>query len=255
MAIRNWTRDELILTINLYCKLSFGQLHKNNPKVIELSKTIDRTPSAVAWKLVNFSSLDPSIRRRGLKGANHTSKLDEEIWYEFFDNLSELAFESEALLAKYANQNIIETTNIYYADLPKEGKERKSIIKSRVNQSFFRRMILSSYENKCSITGLPITELLVASHIVPWANDTNNRMNPCNGICLNALHDRAFDKGLITITNDYKLVISKRFRVFHKESSINQFFNAYDGQKLSLPQRFLPKQEFLEYHQENVFVH
>ena len=70
-----WTREQLILTINLYCKTPFGRLHKTNPDVINLSKLIDRTPSSVAWKLVNFASLDPSLQARGIKGAQNASKL------------------------------------------------------------------------------------------------------------------------------------------------------------------------------------
>ena len=71
-----WTRDELILAINLYCKLPFGRLHRSNPEVIHLAELIGRTPSSIAYKLVNFASLDPSLQARGIKGASnflHTS--------------------------------------------------------------------------------------------------------------------------------------------------------------------------------------
>ena len=55
MERRNWTREELIAAINIYCKLTFGQLHHNNPDVISLSKLINRTPSSVTWKLANYA--------------------------------------------------------------------------------------------------------------------------------------------------------------------------------------------------------
>ena len=74
-----WTREELILAINLYCKLPFGRLHRANPDIIHLAKLIHRTPSAVALKLVNFASFDPSLRARGIKGASNASKLDSQI--------------------------------------------------------------------------------------------------------------------------------------------------------------------------------
>ncbi|HRF38987.1 MAG TPA: hypothetical protein PK198_09360, partial [Saprospiraceae bacterium] len=48
-----WTREELILAINLYCKTPFGKLHSRNPDVIQLSKLLGRTPSSIAYKLVN----------------------------------------------------------------------------------------------------------------------------------------------------------------------------------------------------------
>lgn len=51
-------------------------------------------------------------------------------------------------------------------------------------------------------------ELLIASHIIPWGKDEKNRLNPMNGLLLNALHDKAFENGLITIAEDYTIKIS-----------------------------------------------
>ena len=60
MATRNnWTREELILAFNLYCKLPYGQFNNRNSEVKILADLIVRTPGAVAYKLVNFVSLDP----------------------------------------------------------------------------------------------------------------------------------------------------------------------------------------------------
>ena len=87
-----WTRDELILAINLYCKLPFGRLHRSNPEVIHLAELIGRTPSSIAYKLVNFASLDPSLQARGIKGASNSSKLDKIIWDEFYNNWAQFNF-------------------------------------------------------------------------------------------------------------------------------------------------------------------
>lgn len=62
-----WTRDELILAINLYCKLPFGKIHRGNPDIVELANLLGRTPSSIAYKLVNFASLDPSLQARGIR--------------------------------------------------------------------------------------------------------------------------------------------------------------------------------------------
>jgi putative restriction endonuclease len=67
----------------------------------------------------------------------------------------------------------------------------------RVNQQFFRAVVLAAYDGKGCVTGLAVPELLVASHIVSWAEDPKQRMNPRNGLCLNALHDRASDRRLM----------------------------------------------------------
>ena len=78
-------------------KLPFGKMHSRNPKIIKLAKLIGRTPGSVAFKLVNFASLDPSLSARGIKGARNSSKLDRVIWDEFYNNWEQLAFESEKL--------------------------------------------------------------------------------------------------------------------------------------------------------------
>ena len=247
-----WTRDELILAINLYCKTPFGKIHRNNPKVIELATLIGRTPNSVSFKLVNFASFDPSLKARGIKGASNASKLDLEIWNEFYNDWDRLPFESEKLLAKYANSSVEQVSEIEIDDLPKEGKVRTQLVKVRVNQNFFRAMVIASYNNKCCITGISNRELLVAGHIRPWGVDEKNRMNPQNGLAINALHDKAFEAGLITILPNYKVKVSSILKK-SKDESIKEYFVRYDNQSIILPKRFYPAKEFLEYHNDERF--
>jgi putative restriction endonuclease len=244
-----WTRDELILAINLYCKTPFGKIHRTNPKVIELANLIGRTPNSVSFKLVNFASFDPSLKARGIKGASNASKLDLEIWNEFYNDWDRLPFESEKLLAKCTNRSIEAASEIEIEDLPKEGRVRTQLVKVRVNQNFFRAMIIASYNNKCCITGLSVKELLVAGHIRPWGVDEKNRMNPQNGLAINALHDKAFEAGLITILPNYKIKVSSILKR-SKDESIKEYFLMYDNQSIILPKRFYPAKEFLEYHND-----
>lgn len=246
---RLWTRDELLLTINLYCKLPFGRLHRLNPEVIHLSNLIDRTPSSVSYKLVNFASLDPSLKARGIKGASNASKLDAEIWNEFFNHWDILPYESERLLAKFEHTTVEQLNQIPEEDLPKEGKVREQIVKVRVNQSFFRSSILAAYNNTCCITGINQAEFLIAGHIRPWGIDEKNRLNPRNGIAINPLHDKAFEEGFMTITPDYTIKISPLI-LNQKGQNIIDFFGKFENQKIILPSRFLPDVEFLKYHNE-----
>lgn len=250
---RRWTRDELILAINLYCKLPFGKLHHSNPEVIKLAQLIDRTPDAVAFKLVNFASLDPSQKARGIKGASNTSKLDTEIWNEFFNHWDILPYESEALLAKYENTSIEKLNNISEDSLPVQGKEREQVVRKRINQFFFRRAVLAAYNNTCCVTGMNQPEFLVAGHIRPWSVDEKNRLNPRNGIAINALHDRVFESGYMTITPDYSIKISSRI-LNQKNLSLLDYIGKYEGQKIKLPSRFLPDVTFLEYHNQERFI-
>lgn len=250
---RLWTRDELILAINLYCKIPFGKLHRTNPEVIHLANLINRTPSSIAYKLVNFASLDPSLKARGIVGAVNSSKLDAEIWNEFYNNWDVLPYESEKLLAKFEGKTIEQINNFSEDELPKEGKTREQIVKVRVNQSFFRSSILASYNNTCCITGISQPELLIASHIIPWSKDEKNRLNPRNGIAINALHDKAFENGLITITSDYTIQVSSILLKQKKVDSIEKYFSIYNGVEMKLPKRFLPDVEFLKYHNQERF--
>lgn len=254
MPANNWTREELILAFNLYCKIPFGTIHIRNPQIITLAKILGRTPSAVSWKLANLASLDPTLKKRDIAGASHGSKLDVEVWNEFNHDWDKLAFESEKLLAKKTGKQVEDlTVDIELLDIPKVGKERETTVKVRVNQSFFRKAVLAAYGSKCCITGLDIPELLNASHIVPWSKDEANRVNPRNGVCLNAIHDRAFDRGLLTITSEYKIKISKLVKQISSDKSAKDFLLRYDGKQIRLPGRFLPDPNFLGYHNKKVF--
>jgi putative restriction endonuclease len=248
----NWSRDELIVAFNIYCKIHFAKISSNNSTVKELAILINRSPSAVALKLVNFARLDPSLQKRHISGMSHGSKAEIEIWKEFNDDGEELAYQSELILSKFKNLPIEKSSLIDTTDLPREGKERESIVKIRVNQSFFRQMVLTSYDHRCCITGMTVPELLIASHIIPWAADKRNRMNPCNGLCLNALHDSAFDQGLITITSEYCLKLSSALKAV--DDSNLRFFSPFEGKQIFLPQRFLPSAEAVAYHNKYVFV-
>jgi putative restriction endonuclease len=248
-----WTRDELILAINIYCKLPFGRLHAKNPEVVKLASLIGRTPGSVAYKLVNFASLDPSLQARGIKGASNASKLDRKIWNEFYQNWDQLPFESEKLRASFEHSSVEKLNQIDEDELPKEGRTRERMVKTRVNQAFFRTMILASYNNTCCITGLQNSELLVAGHIIPWSIDEKNRLNPRNGLAMNALHDKAFESGLLTITPEYKVKISPLLKQQKKNPAVSDYFLQYDGKEIFLPSRFLPDAEFLHYHNQARF--
>ena len=253
MPSNKWTHEELILAFNLYCKIPFGTIHIRNPQIISLAKILGRTPSAVSWKLANLASLDPTLQKRNIAGASHGSKLDSEIWNEFVGDWDRLAFESEKLLAQKVGKQVEDVSEFEFFDFPKLGKEREAMVKVRVNQSFFRRAVLAAYDFKCCVTGLEIPQLLNASHIVPWSKDKANQVNPRNGLCLNAMHDRAFDRGLLTVTPDLIIKVSKSIKTKNTSSTVRDFFLKYDGLEISKPTRFLPEVEFLKYHNKNIF--
>lgn len=254
MARQNWTREELIIAFNLYCKTPFGKIHGRNPDIIALAKLIGRTPAAVSWKLANFARLDPTLRARNIAGASHGNKEEIEIWNEFSGNWEKLGFESEKLVAQLKGEKLEKIISPDDIEQTKEGKERDVLVKVRVNQSFFRATVLAAYNNKCCITGLAVPELLNASHIIPWSVDKINRVNPQNGLCLNAIHDRAFDRGLLTITTNYRVKISSNIRSVSSIDSLKIFFLDFDDVRITLPDKFAPNVDFLDYHNKNIFI-
>ena len=200
---------------------------------------MSRTPKEIAKRFKNFAKLDTN-RLGDVEGE------DRSIWAFFNNDWEKSVYESESKIIDFENKLKSIT------EFP-IGKERDSIVKSRVNQNFFRSAVLTSYQNKCCITGLPLTELLNASHIVPWSVDADNRLNPHNGLCLNALHDKAFDRGLITIKPDYTIDISPNINNFLDDQSVKDYFLYFKNKKIILPQRFLPEKSFLEFHNKNIF--
>jgi putative restriction endonuclease len=246
---KDWTREEHILAFNLYCKIPFGSIHMHNPRVIQLARLLGRSVGAVSLKLSNFARLDPALQARGIRGMRHGAKGEAEVWHEFVDHPETLAFESEWLLSNQLGQPIEQVADVDTEDLPAAGIEREATVRVRVNQSFFRSRILSAYNFRCCVTGLTVQPLLTASHIIPWAEDEKNRLNPKNGLCLNALHDRAFDRHLMWIEDDFVVRFSPQL---HKASASSKetigWLTKFDGSRLLLPKKFAPDLEFLKRH-------
>lgn len=249
-----WTRDELLVAINLYCKTPFGRIHVRNPDIIALAELLGRTPGSVSYKLANFASIDENLDR---KGAANVSNLDRAVWAEFFADWDGMVFESERRMAALLQQPLEEVAREEVEAegediaIP-EGKTREAVVRQRVNQGFFRRTVLSSYDGACCITGLAVSELLVGSHIVPWAMDAQHRTNPRNGLCLNVLHDKAFDRGLIAVDEGNRVLVSSRVRKLGLEQA--RAVLEVEGAELRMPRRFLPDPGLLAWHRAHVFA-
>lgn len=250
-----WTREEMILVFNLYFKLTYGQMDHRNPRVQELAKIMGRSENSVAMRLNNFASCDPMLQARGISGLSDHAKTCQPYWDEFFSNQETLVFESEKILAEYQEIPIEEKFKNELLDIPKEltGETKIREVKTRVNQSFFRQIVLANYEGKCALTGIDIKEFLIASHIIPWADDEKERVNPENGICLSALYDKAFDKGFITFDDKFKVVISSRLYENVEKDYYKKYFTPIENNTLLSPKKYMPNQKFLEYHRNKIF--
>lgn len=261
MEKSKWTREEFILVMNLYTKLRYGQFNYHNSEVIKIANLIGKTPGAVAFKLVHLSRQDPKHKDR-VKGLSNPGKNAIEIYNEFAGNWDEMLYESEVLLAKYQNKRVEEIAldkhDVEFIEQDilnsKEGVDVQRLVKSRVNQSLFRKVVLNNYSNSCAICNLNINSLLIASHILKWSSDESNRLNPENGLCLCSIHDKAFELGYVGIKGDYKVLISPLLNQIEEKETFQAFFKRHENQSIKLPDKFYPNPEFLEQHFKSTFM-
>ena len=255
MATGRWTKEQVKLAFHLYCQLPYGRIYGRNAEIIALAKVIGRTADAVAMKMLNLASLDPAITNSGRSGLGNASALDRAVWDEFHADWERLAVECQLLREQLditaMDGSELESDVVVPDDFV--GETRQVLKNHRVKQHFFRRAVLSSYRARCCMSGLSDTRLLIASHIVPWSSDKSNRLNPSNGLCLSAIHDRAFDKGLISLGDDLKIVISDDLKR-RDDPFIKEVLLPLAGKTIEMPERFSPKPEFIIWHRNKVFI-
>jgi hypothetical protein len=258
---KKWTREELLVALNLYHKLTFGQLHARQPVIVALAEKLGRGTNSVAMKLCNFASLDPALKLRGIKGLAGASTLDRVVWDEFHADLNEVVPASEDALRALFGADEESELEV----LPKEGvrvrkhpphgpTEATANVKLRRGQEYFRDAVLNNFGGRCGVTELAVRDLLIASHILPWGTHVAERLNVRNGLCLSRLHDAAFDRGLIAFDDKLRLLLSPRLKAELPQRSVAENFGAYAGGTLHFPDdAALPELAFLSQHRTTIF--
>ena len=235
----------------LYFQLPFGRLNHTTKEVIDLAHLIGRTANSVALRLSNYAACDPYIINSGRHGMVGGLSICLPVWNEYAANREKLFLDAEYSLAAFQKQKVEDHLGIDNRDLV--GKDRLAVIKQRVNQDVFRTMILNNYSSHCAISGLNIPSLLIASHIIPWADNESERLNPENGICLSPLYDKAFDSGYIGISPDYELILSKELTEYKSTDFFKCFFAPINHNMILLPEEHKPNPIFLQYHLDHIF--
>lgn len=250
-----WTRDEMILVLNLYLKLPFGKMDARNPAVIHLAQVIGRTPNAVALRLVNYAACDPILKQRGIAGMAHGGKKCAEFWEEFNSDRERLLFESEKILANKEHTTVEAKYKPTLRSIPEgmTGETRTRMVKTRVNQNVFRQIVLANYESRCALTGIDLPELLVASHVIPWSENEKERLNPENGICLSTLYDSAFDHGLMTFDQSNKAIFAARLAENIGKEYFSRYFAPIEHAPLAMPRKYRVNPDFLAWHRDCIF--
>ncbi len=158
--------------------------------------------------------------------------------------------EADEVIKRKRSGKRISKDLLTYFDIDKEGTDVVATAKVRLGQDYFRKMVLANYQNMCCVTGLNVPQTLRASHIVAWADDVANRMNPENGLCLSATYDAAFDKHLISFDDDYRMLLSKQIKEYFTAEVTKEYFLNFEGKQINMPVMFKPNKKFLEKHRK-----
>ena len=270
---RKWNENETTLCLGLYYLYSSGVVSFEEG-VQSLGAIINRSRGSVGFKLGNLTNYDNPN-----KGFENGSKLDSIIFHKYAGNIDNLFLDIKRILSldEYRNcdSSILLGNNPYSFTTPSydfqekecfyiaganqtsfnySADDKESMVRVRENQWAFRTSLLTNYDNTCCISGIKEPRLLVASHIIPWADDKTKRLDPANGLLLNSLLDRAFDQGLITFhPTNHSLIISDKI----KDEKTLAYLSPFDGSVLTPPRHLsaTPSKENLQYHNDVIFNH
>lgn len=204
-------------------------------------------------KLVNFASLDPAQQNRQISGLRNASRSDRDIFAEFSADWERLAVESERAAERLVQPTQVLPSRDDLVEWPELPTEREQIVRVRLVQRFFRNTVLASYGYRCAICRIAVPELLNASHIIPWRANVMRRADPTNGLAMCAMHDRAFDRGLLTVSDDLEIIVSRRLLNNNAPELQQVGLVRIAGDRIALPERFQPDRSALAFHRTQIF--
>ena len=188
-----------------------------------------------------------------------------EDFQQFFNNygMNSIPFEDLEYFLKLGvgeiNTETFEKDNeeLVQSHIQLKDKNKGKLGGSQTTQSrgslgkIFSDNVQTIYDNKCCITGISTRSILNSSHISPWSSDIENRGNEKNGLLLSLILHKCFDKGLLSIDDNYKVLISTNI----KDENLRNYLHEFEGKKISLPVRkeYYPDKELLKKHRETVF--
>jgi hypothetical protein len=126
----------------------------------------------------------------------------------------------------------------------------KAELVRRLKQSKFRKQVLHNFRHQCCLTGISEPDLLVASHIVPWKDREDSRLDPMNGLCLSTLYDRLFDQGYITFSDELTVISTPRSSQL--SDALRKVLDDIEGKQASGPRRPI-NTEYLAHHRRLIF--
>lgn len=258
---RPWTEEETLLALYLYFQTPFGKIHYRNPDIRKLAAMTNRSDNSIAMKLANFASLDPKIISAGKRGLQGASKLDREMYQKFSEHWDKIVPNAARIWDSREEYPTHTPDRSRLHDSATENQptsyigpsSTETLVMQRRGQDFFRKAVLANYSETCCITGIAEPKLLVASHILPWSENEENRHNPANGLLLSATMDKAFDQGLIAVETSGEVILSARLKN-HPNLQTREYFSQFSRIYIRPADRFDPDPALLKWHRENRFI-
>lgn len=247
-----WTREDVIIAYALYCVIPFSKVNNSNQTIKDAAEVMGRSPASLKMRICNLAALDPDFLATGRAGLSSVAKLDQEVFAEFSSDWQRLSSTAEELLGL----PIFDIAEPVYNGPDKRRKKTYAEISDKQARRFFRKSVIAAYEGRCCISGMTIPQMLIASHIKPYAvsDVQTERANPANGLLLNAFYDRAFDQGLMTVLPDLTILISDQVKGVYTDERTREWLYAIEGTRIKRPARFAPNRDLLAYHNEYVFL-
>jgi hypothetical protein len=162
-----------------------------------------------------------------------------QLWFRLY--LNDIGSELDKEIANERIEQIENDTTI-------SETEKENIIKARVGQGYYRKLIVEKYK-QCIISGIDDERILIASHIKPWNSSNNSeRINQDNGLLLSPTYDKLFDNGFISFRNSGAIMLSNHFSDdnFRRVHLTNE--DKFDI-KITSQMKI-----FLEFHRDTIFM-
>lgn len=247
---RDWTDLEDIACLYLYLSKGRKQIDDSDPDLVKLAKALGRTPGAVSFKSANFRFIDPYSKG---KGFEHGSKMDVKVWTEYADDLERAREVFDLFILSPDSSSEVISTELKIDSKNYEIPDSYGKVATRASQFKIRSNALSIYGERCSLCRMDVPMLLVASHVVPWKSDQTIRGDPRNVILLCAMHDKMFDRGIISIDENYRVISSSKLHEYPvAERHVKHFLG--NRMEIKCGDEMLPKQNYLEYHRKHIFI-
>lgn len=239
-----WSRADIVIAYALYCITPLNQIKPTNKVIQQVAKIIPHSVSSIVMRMLNFKHIDPKAG----EGLGHVAKKDILVYEEFKHDWGALSIEAETL----TGLALFDSTPLHGAKPLSSLTDHKRVSRER---HFFKKAVLSAYNDTCYISGCTLPQMLIASHIKPYSEcrSEEDRVSPDNGICLNTFYDKAFDSGLITITPSMTVHVSPLVTHRQNDDFTHKWLLNLDGSVLLPPPRFSPRRAFLEYHNDIIF--